>query len=82
MEVGYSVLPEYQGRGYATGAVGAMVEWALAQPNVTRVVAKTLPEHACSIRVLDKLGFMRMAGKSDAGVISFERRRDQRPFLA
>lgn len=79
VEVGYSVLPEYQGRGYATGAVGAMVEWALAQPTVTRVIAETLPEHACSIRVLDKLGFIRVTGGCDAGVISFERRRDQHP---
>src|SRR6185436_2050549 len=29
VEVGYSVLPEYQGRGFATMAVGALVKWAL-----------------------------------------------------
>jgi RimJ/RimL family protein N-acetyltransferase len=76
VEVGYSVLPEHQGRGYATGAVGAMVEWALAQQNVMRVIAETLPEFASSIRVLGKLGFRQVPGGSDTGVIRFERQRD------
>ena len=79
VEIGYSVLPEYQGRGYATGAVGAMVEWALAQPNVTRVIAETLPQFQRSIRLLKKLKFRRVTGGSDADVMRFERRNDQHP---
>lgn len=78
VEVGYSVLPEYQGHGFATGAVGALVKWALAQPIVTRVVAETLPQSLSSIKVLEKLGFGRVTEGSDADVIRFELRATNR----
>ncbi len=31
-EAGYTVLPEYRRRGYAIEAIGAMFDWALADP--------------------------------------------------
>lgn len=57
VEIGYGVLEEQQGRGYATEAVAAAVEWALAQPGVTRVEAETDPNNKASKRVLEKCGF-------------------------
>lgn len=56
VEIGYGVLEEQQGRGYATEAVAAAVEWALAQPGVTRVEAETDPNNKASQRVLEKCG--------------------------
>ena len=77
VEVGYSILSEYQGRGFGTVAVDALVKWALAQPNVTRVIAETLPQFAASIRVLEKLAFRRVGGGSAPGIIRFELRGTQ-----
>lgn len=57
VEIGYGVLEEQQGRGYATEAVEAAVRWALAQPGVTRVEAETDPRNRASQRVLEKCGF-------------------------
>ena len=57
VEIGYGVLEEQQGRGYATEAVAAAVEWALAQPGVMRVEAETDPDNKASQRVLEKCGF-------------------------
>ena len=57
-EIGYGILPEHQGRGYATEAVGAAVSWALDQPGVTRVEAETEPGNTASQRVLEKCGFV------------------------
>ena len=57
-EIGYGILEEYQGQGYATEAVGAVVIWALKQPFVTRVEAETAPNNRASQRVLDKCGFL------------------------
>lgn len=57
VEIGYGLLPEYWGRGYATEAVCAAVEWALKQPGVTAVEAETEPDNAASQRVLEKAGF-------------------------
>ena len=45
VEVGYAIYPEHEGHGYATEATSALVEWALAQPGVQRVVATIPPEH-------------------------------------
>jgi RimJ/RimL family protein N-acetyltransferase/8-oxo-dGTP pyrophosphatase MutT (NUDIX family) len=60
VELGYSTLPEHRGRGYATEAAAALVEWALAQPGVERVVADPEPGNEASIRVLEKLGMRRL----------------------
>ena len=57
-EIGYGILEEYQGQGYATEAVGAAVSWALQQPGVTRVEAETEPDNRLSQRVLEKCGFL------------------------
>lgn len=57
VEIAYAVLPEHQGKGFATAAARAMVEFAFRSPDVTRVVAHTLPDSVASQRVLTKAGF-------------------------
>lgn len=57
VEVGYSVLPEHQRRGYATEAVIGWVDFAFTASDVTTVMAQTLPSLGPSIRVLEKAGF-------------------------
>ena len=56
VEIGYGVVPAYQGQGYATEAAGAVVDGALHRPGVARVVACCLRDNAASQRVLEKLG--------------------------
>lgn len=72
VEVGYGVLPAHQRRGYATEAVAALVERAFSHPEVTRVIAETLPELVPSIGVLEKSGFTFIGDGSEEGVIRFE----------
>ena len=57
-EIGYGILEEYQGQGYATEAVDATVNQALQQPGVTRMEAETEPDNQASQRVLEKCGFL------------------------
>ena len=57
VEIGYGVLPEYAGNGYATEAVRAMTQWAFGQKDVVFVEAETDPENNPSRRVLEKCGF-------------------------
>ena len=57
-EIGYGIMEEYQGHGYATEAVDAAVAWALRQPSVIRVEAETEPDNRASQRVLEKCGFV------------------------
>ncbi len=57
VEIGYGILREFEGRGYATEAVSAIVQWAAEQPGVTRVEAETEAGNSASQRVLEKCGF-------------------------
>ena len=59
VEIGYSVIPDRRGRGYATEATRALVRWALGQPQVEVVVAGCDIENAPSIRILERTGFVR-----------------------
>lgn len=57
VEIAYAVVPEHQGKGYATVAARAMVEFAFRAPEVRKVLAHTLPDGLASQRVLLKSGF-------------------------
>ena len=57
-EIGYSVLAEYRGRGYATEAAQAFVRWALSHASIVDIVAQTFPSLPGSIRVMEKCGMM------------------------
>jgi len=63
-EIGYSVLPEWQRRGYATEIVRALVRRAFTYPYIQRVIAHTLKTNQKSISVLLRAGFQ-PAGKGE-----------------
>jgi ribosomal-protein-alanine N-acetyltransferase len=64
VEMGYSVIPDRRGRGYATEAARALVDWVLRQQGVDSVVARCDNHNVPSIRVLERTGFVR-SGESD-----------------
>jgi RimJ/RimL family protein N-acetyltransferase len=76
LEVGYSVLEERQGQGYATEAVQALVEWALSNPEVQVVEAETDREGLSSVRVLEECGFSVVAGFSEKGLVRYQRQKE------
>jgi ribosomal-protein-alanine N-acetyltransferase len=55
-EIGYSVLPSFHGRGYATEASRELIRWAFSHGDVDRVTSETLPDLIDSIRVMEKCG--------------------------
>jgi len=71
VEIGYSVLPEYQGAGLATEMVAALVGWAFRQPEVHHIEAETTPENPASIRVLERNGFQRAGDGSEPGSMRY-----------
>ena len=58
VEIGYGILPSYEGNGYMTEAVQAMIRWAFAQQDVDFVEAETDPDNRASQRILEKCGFV------------------------
>ena len=71
VEIGYSVLPRFQGHGYATEMVRALIDWAFAQPGVARIVAETTEENTPSVRLLHRLGFVRKEPAVEPGHTRF-----------
>ncbi|MFN7960762.1 MAG: GNAT family N-acetyltransferase [Thermoanaerobaculia bacterium] len=71
VEVGYSVVPAAQGRGLATEAVAALVDWAFGHNEVRVVLAHTLPDNRPSLRVLEKLGFRSDGPGIESGTVRF-----------
>ncbi len=61
VEIGYSVAPSYQGRGFATSAALQLIEIAFASELVDCVCAHTLAEPSASTRVLEKCGMIKVS---------------------
>lgn len=57
VEIAYGIVPAREGRGYATEAAAALVDFAERDPRTRIVRAHTLPERNASTRVLTKCGF-------------------------
>ena len=60
-EIGWVISPTCQGRGYATEAAHALVDFAFRALGCHRVVATCQPENVASWRVMEKLGMRREA---------------------
>jgi RimJ/RimL family protein N-acetyltransferase len=73
-EAGYTVFRAYRGRGFATETAQAMMDWATREHGVREFISGVTPENAPSLRVNDKLGFVRTGDVVD-GEIIFELRR-------
>ena len=67
VEIGYSVLPQFQGRGHGTEMVRALTDWAFAQPGVSQIVAETTEDNLPSMRLLHKLGFVEAGSAVEPG---------------
>jgi [ribosomal protein S5]-alanine N-acetyltransferase len=55
-DLGYSLLPEFTGKGYAYEAANAVVLYAREQLRIKTLLAITMPENATSIKLLEKVG--------------------------
>lgn len=56
VDIGYRLLPEYWGRGYATEAGRAVIAHGFEQLQLARIVGMTVAANVDSARVLEKLG--------------------------
>jgi len=56
LELGYWLLPEYQGKGYATEAAGRAKEYAFGELKRETLVSYIDPRNSASIAVAERLG--------------------------
>ena len=72
VELGYSVCPEFQNRGFATEMTLALAKHAKSFPGVHQILAHTGPENLASIKVLQKAGFELVGPGANPGTLKFE----------
>jgi len=66
--VGYAMYAEYEGRGYATEAVRAMIAWAFGQAGVREVRALAPVWNTPALRVAENVGMRPVASEEDDDV--------------
>ena len=79
-ELGWALVPQAHGKGFATESVRAALAWADDHVNEPRTMCLINVDNAPSIRVAEKTGYQQIASLSYAGAAAlvFERRRPQR----
>jgi RimJ/RimL family protein N-acetyltransferase len=72
VEIGYSIVPEWHGRGLGTETVCALTLYSFGDLNIEMVCAHTLAELIPSQRVLEKNGFVLRGTPSEKDAIRYE----------
>jgi ribosomal-protein-alanine N-acetyltransferase len=72
-ELGYELLPEYQGKGLMTEALKTVIEFGFEQLKFTALLAEPNKANGKSIRLLEKLGF-ELTGETNGGYLIYELR--------
>ena len=57
--LGYDLLPDYWGKGYASEAVDAIIKHTQKLYNLQRIQAEIMPENTSSIKLLENMGFQK-----------------------
>ena len=73
--IGYSVLPQFRRRGYASEATAALIAFAFEHASVEKIIAETYPELVASIGVMQKNGLTFAGPGNGERVIRYELRR-------
>jgi [ribosomal protein S5]-alanine N-acetyltransferase len=60
VEIGYNIIPAYEGQGYATEMARRVIDWAFQTPGIQVITAECLDDNLGSIRVLEKVGMRRL----------------------
>ena len=66
-EIGYGISETWQGYGYATEAVKALLQWVDTATQVRQVEAETEDDNIASKRVLEKSGFLPTGNRGEEG---------------
>ena len=56
-DIGYELLPAFQGRGIMSEAIPLVIQYGFQEMNLSRIDAEVHPQNIPSISLLDKYGF-------------------------
>ena len=72
-EMGYSTLPQFQRRGFATQCAQTLVAYLLDRDGITAVSACTYPRLPESIKVMERCGLTYLGEGDEPGTIRYRR---------
>jgi RimJ/RimL family protein N-acetyltransferase len=70
-EMGWGILPPYEGRGFATEGARALIDFLRRDERIQSVIAHTFPSLARSIRVMEKCGMVPDGDGEEAGTVRY-----------
>jgi len=70
-EIGWGILPSFEGRGYATEGMRALIDHLRADTRITSFIAHTFPSVPRSIRVMEKCGMVFDGDGEETGSIRY-----------
>jgi RimJ/RimL family protein N-acetyltransferase len=65
LELGYTIFEPHRGRGYATEAAQALMDWAATEKGVRKFIASVAPHNDPSLAIVKKLGFVQTGEQWD-----------------
>ena len=73
VEVGYSIVLTYRGRGFASEATRVLIERAFERSGIRRITARCLNDNVASLKILEKLGMRHVSSAGET--LRFELRK-------
>lgn len=70
-EIGYGILPPWEGRGFATEATQALIQHLCQDRRLSAIIAHTFPSLSASIRVMEKCGMIYDGNGEAPGTIRY-----------
>lgn len=70
-DVGWYINPKYQGKGYATEAAKAMIDYMFKKVEIEKIVSGAVKENIGSCKIFEKLGFNKIGEVNEESPYTF-----------
>ena len=70
-DVGWYIDPKYQGKGYATEAAKAMIDYMFKEVEIEKIISGAVKENIGSCKIFEKLGFNKIGEVKEESPYTF-----------
>lgn len=71
-QIGYAILEEFRGQGFATESLGGLINWAFENTNVNRISGETFADMPVSISVMTRNRMRHVGTGTLPGTLRYE----------
>lgn len=77
VQIGYAILEDYRGQGFATESLGGLIDWAFENTDVKRISGETFEDMPVSVSVMTRNGMKYAGAGAEKGTAKYEITRDE-----